>query len=585
MTFLFRDTDPPGWLRWAFRLLALGIGALHTVVAIRSQSMNEDGIGYLDLGQAWWQGDWNSALNITWSPLYAWIVGGVVELTQPSVWWEFPVVQICNFFIYALALLAFEYFWRQLTRAYVTPAAGQGAEARFPPAVWLAIGYSLFIWVSLNLIAVWAVTPDMCVAALLYLAAGLLLKTSADNARASTPVLFGFTLGLAYLAKSAMFPLGIVGLALTALIPGAAGTRLARFGRALIGFLIVAGPVVYLTSISVGHPSFGEVGRFTYMKHVNGLSWPQWQQAAGIQGTPVHPPRRIHDHPAAWEFATPIGGTYPLAYDPAWWTQGLEPTVALRPQLQAIVDNKVYYFELFVRQQGGFLAVLALLSVLAWPRWRREPRFDAPLALAAWSLAALGLYVLVYAESRYVAPFVLLLWAGLLAQLRLPAGEWQQRTVAAGGVILALVVWFNIAALNLEGLGGMLGYASQRHGPVAASTVTRDLSDGGDKTRQPAIAEALRADFGLEPGTRVAFIGYSYSAYWARLARLRIIAEVRPEESGEFWSASAAVRTEVLAAFAAAGAEAVVAEPAGMDVEAEGWEPIAATGYLVKRLQ
>jgi hypothetical protein len=369
------------------------------------------------------------------------------------------------------------------------------------------------------------------------------------------------------------------------LIPGGAGLRVARFGRALIGFLIVAGPVVALTSMSVGHPSFGEVGRFTYMKHVNGLAWPAWEQATGVKGAPVHAPRQIHADPAAWEFATPIGGTYPLAYDPAWWTQGLEPTVALRPQLQAVVDNKVYYFDLFVRQQGGFLAVLALLGVLAWHRWRREPRLDAPLALTAWSLAALGLYVLVYAESRYVAPFVLLLWAGLLAQIRLPAGDWQQRTVAAGGVLLALFVWVNIAALNLEGLGGMLGYASQRHGTVATSTVTRDLSDGGDKTHQPAIAEALRSDFGLERGTRVAFIGYSYSAYWARLARLRIIAEVRPEEFGPFWSASAAVRDDVLAAFAAAGAEAVVSEPAGADVAAEGWEPIAGTGYLVRRLR
>jgi hypothetical protein len=585
MTFLFRDTDPPGWLRWAFRLLALGIGALHTVVAIRSQSMNEDGIGYLDLGRAWWLGDWDSAMNLTWSPLYAWIIGGVVELTQPSVWWEFPVVQGCNFFIFVLALFAFEYFWRQLTRAYVMPAAGQGAEVRFPPAVWMAIGYSLFIWVSLNLIAVWAVTPDMSLAALLYLAAGLLLKTASANARASTAVLFGFTLGVAYLAKSAMFPLGIVGLLLAALLPGSAAARLARFGRALAGFLVLAGPVVALTSMSVGHASFGEVGRFTYMKHVNGLSWPQWQHATGVQGAPAHPPRRIHDEPEAWEFATPIGGTYPLAYDPAWWTQGLEPTIALRPQIQAIVDNKVYYFDLFVRQQGGFLAVLALLGVLAWPRWRQAPRLDAPLALTAWSLAALGLYVLVYAESRYVAPFLLLLWAGLLAQIRLPAGDWQQRTVATSGVLLTLFVWVNIAALNLEGLGGMLGYASQRHGPAAASTVTRSLSDGGHHAAHPVIAEALRSDFGLKEGARIAFIGYSYSAYWARLARLRIVAEIRPEDKGQFWDASAAVRDDVLAAFAAAGADAVVSEPAGTGGEPQGWEPIAGTGYLVKRLR
>jgi len=583
MTSLLRDTDPPAWLRWAFRLLALGIGALHTVVAIRSQSMNDDGIGYLDLGLAWWQGDWDAVINLTWSPLYAWIVGGVIQLTQPSVWWEFPVVQITNFFLYALALLAFEFFWRQLTRAYFAPQAGQGEAARFPPAIWFAVGYSLFIWVSLNLIAVWAVTPDMCVAALLYVAAGLLLKNSAGDLRASTAVLLGFVLGLAYLAKSATFPLGIAGLVLTALVPGGAGQRLARFGRTLAGFLIVAAPVVAVTSIAVGHPSFSDAVRFTYLKHVNGMPWPQWQTAADIGGVPVHPPRQIHADPAAWEFATPIRATYPLGYDPAWWTRGLEPTVALRPQLQAIVDNKVYYFDLFLRQQGGFVAVIALLGVLVWPRWRREPHLDAPLALTAWALAALALYAVVYAESRYVAPFVLLLWAGLLAQIRLPAGEWQQRTVAAGGILMALFVWVNIAALNLEGFGGLIGYASQRHGEQPTSATTSQLEVGG-AADHPAIAEVLRTEFGLEPGMPVAFIGYSYYAYWARLGRLRIIAELRPEEFEQFWTASPAVRDEVLAAFASSGARVILSEPVPTSASIEGWEAVGETGYLIRRL-
>jgi hypothetical protein len=66
---------------------------------------------------------------------------------------------------------------------------------------------------------------------------------------------------------------------------------------------------------------------------------------------------------------------------------------------------------------------------------------------------------------------------------------------------------------------------------------------------------------------------------------MRIVAEVRPEEFGRFWSVDAAVRDEVLAAFAAAGAEAVVSEPADANFAAEGWEPIAGTGYLVKRLR
>ena len=150
---------------------------------------------------------------------------------------------------------------------------------------------------------------------------------------------------------------------------------------------------------------------------------------------------------------------------------------------------------------------------------------------------------------------------------------------------MAVFIWANIAAFNLEGLGGLLGYSSLRHGPVATSLTTRALGDDGDRADHPAIADALRTDFRLEPGAQVAFIGYSYSAYWARLARLRIIAELRPEEFEQFWSASAAARDEVLAAFAEAGAEAMLSEPPGAHVATGGWDEVADTGYLVRRFR
>lgn len=72
-------------------------------------------------------------------------------------------------------------------------------------------------------------------------------------------------------------------IALTALLAGNADRRWARLGRALAGFLIVAAPMVAAMFISVGHPCSGDVGRFTYLKHVNGMPWPQWQGGRGAQ--------------------------------------------------------------------------------------------------------------------------------------------------------------------------------------------------------------------------------------------------------------------------------------------------------------
>jgi hypothetical protein len=583
MRSLFDDSDPPQWLRWSLRLLALGIGALHTLVAMRSQSMNEDGIAYLDLGRAWLQHDWDAVINSTWGPLYAWILGGAVELAEPSLQSEFPLVQAVNFLIFCVALVTFEFFWTQLTRAYRAVDADRDEASRFPPSIWLAVGYSLFTWVSLNLIAVWAVTPDMCVAALYFTASGLFLKISHGGTRA-TALLMGLALALAYLAKPVTFPIALALLALAALVPARADWRMRRAGVALAGFLIIAAPTVIAASVITGHPTFGDAGRFAYLKHVNGLHWPQWQETEGLAGTPLHAPRRVHSNPSAWEFATPIRGTYPLGYDPAWWTQGIDRTIALRPQLQAIVDNAVYYFDLFLRQQAGIIALVALLGALAWPQLRRTIRFERALALSAWSVFALAYYGLVYAESRYVAPFVLFLWAGLLAHIRLPAGEWQRRTLSACGVLLALFFWVNIAALNLEGFGNLIGYASQRHGQQPVTATTTQILETGAAADHPAIAKALLTRYGLEANAPVAFVGYSYYAYWARLARLRIIAEVRPEEFERFWTADARVRDAVLAQFAAAGARVVVSEPVRAD-SVRDWDRLGETGYLARRLR
>ena len=82
----------------------------------------------------------------------------------------------------------------------------------------------------------------------------------------------------------------------------------------------------------------------------------------------------------------------------------------------------------------------------------------------------------------------------------------------------------------------------------------------------------------------MAFAGSGYSAFWARLARLRIVAEIRPADLAGFWSAEPQRRAQILAALADAGVVAVVAEPpqtplARLD---PGWQAIGNTGYLIQ---
>jgi hypothetical protein len=562
------------------RIIALAIGAAHTTVAVLQQSMNEDGIDYLDMGDAYLRGDWDMAINGIWSPLYSWILGLVLRIVQPSIHWEFPVVQITNFVIYAVALLCFEYFWRELTLCKTAGSKTTPETVSFHPALWLVLGYSLFIWSSLNLIEIWSANPDMSVAALVYLAAGLFLALSRSPESVNTGVKLGLVLGLGYLAKAALLPLAIVLILFTAMIPASGPGRFKRVVVSATAFLIVAAPFLLALSWQYGQPIFSDVGRFTYLKHVNEMPYPNFHSALDrLEGEPEHPPRKIFDDPPIYEFAEPIGGTYPMSYNPSYWTRGLEPRIEVLQQARAIITQAMIYFELFFRVQGGFTAVALLLILGSLGTIRSRKHVVAGMLVSLWALSCFGLYSLVHVAYRYIAPFVVLLWSGLLNLVHLPNTQPGRRIVNSGGALLVLLVWINIAALNLEGLGAMVGFS-----PLSESGSYESQFSDGHSADHPAIAEAL-LEQGLERGDEVGFIGYSYSAYWARLARLKIIAEIHPEDIRAFWEADAEQRERALKAFAEAGAEAVIAEPTGGESPPPGWESIGGTAYLIHRFR
>lgn len=573
------DAAVPRWLPWALRILALGIGALHTGVAVARQSMNEDGINYLDMGAAYMAGDWETAINAIWSPLYSWIIGAVIYAARPTIWWEFPVVQVTNGVVFVMTLVCFEFFWRQLTASYYRQPETAGT-VRFAPAVWLILGYSLFIWSSLNLIAIWAVTPDMLVAAFVYLAGGLMLRMCRSDAPHATVALLGVVLGLAFLAKAALFPLGIVCILLAASVKTASMGRAQRMAWALVPFALAAGPFLAALSLASGHFTFGEVGRFTYLKHVNELRYPHWDESLErVAGRPDHGPRRVFERPDVYEFAEPIRGTYPLSFDPGYWTSGLSPRVDMDQQLRALVSNARVYFELFMRTQGGIVAIVLLLSLVVLLAGRRPKAFGPEAALVVWALCAFGLYALVYVTPRYVAPFVLIFWSGLLASVRFPEHPAYGRLANASGIVLALIVWINIGAFNLEGAGSLFGVSAGSAAHAVPVGLAGRFSDGSTDSH-PEIADGLQR-LGLRQGDRVGFIGESFTAFWARLARVRIVAEIPPQHAREFWSADPDRRSDALGTFADAGAVAVVADTVPEALVARGWQTIGDTGYAV----
>lgn len=546
------------------RALAVGLGILHVYAAVKSQSMNADGIAYLDIGDAYFRGDWTNAINAVWSPMYSWILGVVNFIVQPPMQWEFAVVHIVNFLIYLFALVCFEFMWSNVRTR-------EDDESRYlPHSLWWTLGYLLFIWVSLSLIQLWAVTPDMLMAAFIFLTAGLIAQIRAGREDVRLFFSLGLVLGLGYLSKTFMISIAPVFLALAWLVQHRERASLFKPLLATGVFLLVSLPWIMLISNIKGRLTIGEAGTVTYLRYVNGMPFPHWQgdPASGI--VPEHPSRVIHQSPAVYEFGEPIGGTYPISLDPSYWYEGLEPQFEFGGLLARLLSSGLVYAELFFHEQGILVACVLAMSVMSLrqksPYWESARRW----AFVLPAVIALGLYATVLVESRYVGVFILLLWADILANIRVRAAPLNSSWLNLLGVIAATGLLANIAMFNLEGF--------KRLNRAQSITFT-------EQTAHPAtpleVAEALHK-LGIGEGNTVGVIGYAYDSFWARLARVKIVAELFEAEAiDDLWRGDDTLRKSVMQAFADAGVSAVVAEYVPEGVRMDDWHQIESSNFYI----
>lgn len=567
--------EPVKYTRLILNLILLGavsLGALHAWAAASNQSMNEDGISYLDIGDAIWRGDWEQALNPVWSPLYPLILGGALRLFQPDMYGEFPLVHGVNFAIYLLALASFAYFWKQVDLARQHRLKPEDPpQTGFPDWVFYGFGYLLFTWSSLVLIEIWAVTPDMLMSALVYLAGGLLLKVSRGQSKPASYALLGLVLGLGFLAKTIMLPISFLFLGACLLSTGNLRRKIPRVGVALLVFLLMTGPYILRITQASGHFTYGESGFITYLRHVNQVPFPHWQGDPAKDNLPFHPSRQIFTQPRIFEFGSPIGGTYPISFDPSYWYAGVRPDYSLQAIIPGFLTNLLVYFELFCSDLGlvvgSYLVLILVAARKGWPA-RQRPG-DWSLAIIA--ILVLGLYSLVYVSGRYIAIGVILLFADLTANLALPDRPIYRRLILAASAVMLLGLLGNLLAVNLEGLTQLIAKSE----PQASGTT------GAPMPAWPGeVAEELQ-NLGVRPGEPVAVIGYAYSAFWARLARVKIIAEMLDTDASAFWYGTAELKQTVIQAFRSTGARAIVGESVPDGAGTDSWRQVGDTNVYI----
>lgn len=520
--------------------------------------ISPDGLAYLDLADAWARGDAEVFVNAYWSPAYPTLLGLVFALGEPSPAFESTLVRGVDLAIFVVALVAFERFWRAL---------------RGEPIV----GYALFGASCLALTNAWETTPDLLSAAVIFFAASLALRlvrapsVGGIGTGLARGAVLGLLFGLGYLVKLAILGPALVAVGLLAL----AGRRRAAFG-ALVGLALVVTPWAVALSLDAGRPTLGEAGRLNLAWYVLDEGGGQHWRGEGAR----HPTRLLHDDPPVHGFAGPIAGTYPPWLDPAHWHAGLRLRFAPLAHARVAVEHVGALARGWLLPHG--LLWLAIVALAAGTR--RAPAHGAPEhgALLVVALVAILGYLLVHVELRFLGPWAVLLGGGLLG--RFDPSRFGLDTARARRLVA------------LAALGALL--------PIAWTTATlvskhRDAVVSIDLEAHDdlRVARGLRA-LGVENGERIAAIGDSMDAYWARLAGLSIVAEVfaRPDLPGDaverYWRLDAPGRRAVDQAMASEGAVAVVTRarelPPGLDLDALGalgWRRIEATEFFVRDLR
>jgi hypothetical protein len=519
--------------------------------------INPDGVSYLDMGDYYWSGNWHAALNSYWSPLYSWLTG-LVLLAKPGMRWEYPLVHLLTFAILAAALFSFEFFWRAL----LASPGNVAWVGTWRKNAWI-LGYLLFAYVHLAVHRLVLVTPDLVVDALVYLAFGLMLRFLAGRMSVASALLLGVLLGAGYLTKAAMMPFAAVFLFTMLAAAWRLKLRKALPAVVLLGFLFVSLPFIAALSWNAHRLTWGDSAKVNLGWCVNKVSPPfrHWQGDRPDHTDALHPTRKLLGWPEVYEFATPIAGTYPVSYDASYWYAGLDSGMHLASELRTFRDNLLIIVQ-SVLLTSGFLVMTALMFVSGGSVKSSLRSWFIFWPIVVPAVTVFVMYMMVHWEARYTSGAMLVTWGTAMAA-----------TIISGEMQRTRVFWTTSLLLGALVVGRF------------TTVLMKDYREGGPSAQTFSFVERLQAA-GINPGDHIALIGDGgLDVNWARLAKLRIVAELPhlnfPVDSAtSFWNSGPQVEKAVLDILKSTGAKAVIADthPA---VLPPGWLAMGDTGSAV----
>jgi hypothetical protein len=519
----------------AFRYQQIIIAASIVVLGVLQTyglryAVADDECSYLDIARLLSVGDWHAALNGLWSPLYPLLISIGLRLF-PEGSSEFFVIQIVNCAIFLFAAGAFWWLWRALA-----------------PHATAAMDGAAFAICTYSMLRIWKHdigTPDVLVAGAAFIVARMMLYIRHRPEYWGGYVGLGVALAFSYFAKAVFFPLACFVLLLV--IAAAWRQRHKVVPRTAIAaalFIGIASPLIIGISARYQHPTFGEAGKLNYAWFVAGV--PLYVDWIGdpVGGKPTNPPKlQSAGAPIMFSFSGP--GTYPPWYDPSFWYEGVNAHAPISRQLDVALRG--LWDTVRYPQFAGLLA----LTILTWPILRQVRKY---WHLMAFGLAPIAGYCFIWTTERYISGFAVIVAACLIACY--PVFEAGYRRLG---------LWLIAGAVT------------------AAAVISSTIRMHPDPDTQQIAAARLVSGFaGLRPGTKIAIIGNptlrlansgfyfedgrlwgasylgSTQEIWAWIARLRIVAEIPPEEAHFFDEASDDRKSQILGLLNSSGAEAII---------------------------
>ena len=386
--------------------------------------------------------------------------------------------------------------------------------------------------------------------------------------------LIGAGLGCAYLTKSYAFlpaTLLLVGLLIDGFGRKDGSRTRAVVGAVLAGgvFLLFSGPYITAISIQRGRLTIGESARLNYAFFIDQMDrWHEWhRQALGhALGNFKNAEDAIVDVPAVYSYARHLLGTYPLWFDPAYWTDGMQPQFWLSGHLQRLVRCSELLVRFLVDHPEALIYAATLF--VTGHRFCNMGEVKKPFfAVTALGVAMLSIYFPVDIQDRYISVVFLLIVIPILSLIR-PARVTPDLGAAAATILLAGLTMTN-AARDVAQSRRVESGAGHAGGAYNGSIYT--------------AAQSL-AELGISPGSKLACMGDSacyVDQYWARLASSQIAAEIgvpNNEDPALFWQ-KLANKTNVLNALQDQNIKALVAIFPNGIASTEGWQRLG-TGHF-----